>query len=196
MNKVIFIQGETFKQFKDTKYFCDKNGNIYSDFSQKILNPMLRGPKNKQYYYIDINFGEGQKHYPIHKIVYETWIGELKKGEIVCHKNDNQLDNNIDNLYIGTQKDNISDCIKNGHRVGNTWILTLYDKTIKKTITFCPASKFIEYSGHPCKNGNIKRMFSRNWFKQRYEIIDYYLCKNLNEKKGVTTNPDECKDVE
>lgn len=196
MNKIIFIQGIAFKQFKDTKYYCDINGNIYSDFSRRILKPILRGAKNKQYYYIDINFGEGQKHYPIHKIVYETWIGELKSGQIVCHKNDNQLDNNINNLYAGNQKENIEDCINNNHRIGNTWILTVYDKKLKETKTFCPASNFIDYCGHPCANGGVKRMFGRNWFKQRYEIVDYYLCKDLKEKKGVTTIPDECKEVE
>ena len=70
------------------------------------------------------------------------------------------------------------------------------DKQVKETITFCPANKFIEYSGHSCQNGGVSRMFTRNWFKNRYEIIDYYLCKNLDIKKGVTTMEDECTPVE
>ena len=194
--KTISIKGIIFKQFKETKYYCDENGNIYSEFSRKILKPMLRGQKNKKYYYIDINFGDGQQHYPIHKIVYETWIGEIPNEMLVLHKDDNQLNNNFNNLYLGNQKDNIQDCQSNQHKVGNTWILTVYDKQIKETITFCPANKFIEYSGHPCRNGGVSRMFTRNWFKNRYEIIDYYLCKNLDIKKGVTTMEDECTPVE
>lgn len=195
MNKIIYIQGKTFKQFRDTKYYCDDSGNIYSDFSQKILKPLLRGKDKKQYYYIDINFGNGQKHYPIHKIVYETWIGSIDNNLQVLHKDDNQLNNNINNLYLGDQKENILDCLENNHRMGNTWILTIYDKNKKETITFCPAKNFIKYSGHSCQNGGVKRMFTRNWFKQRYEIIDYYLCKDLSIKEGVTTIPDECKEV-
>ena len=194
--KTVSIKGITFKQFKNTKYYCDENGNIYSEFSRKILKPMLRGQKNKEYYYIDINFGGGQQHYPIHKIVYETWIGEIPDGMLVLHKDDNQLNNNFNNLYLGTQKDNIQDCQNNKHKVGNTWILTIYDKQTKETITFCPANKFIEYSGHSCQNGGVSRMFTRNWFKIRYEIVDYYLCKNLDTKKGVTTMEDECTPVE
>jgi hypothetical protein len=38
-------------------------------------------------------------------------------------------------------------------------------------------------------------MFIRNWFKVRFDIIDYRRCKNLFEKKGVTTIPDECREV-
>lgn len=193
--KTIFINNKTFKQYKDTKYYCDDSGNIYSDFSHRILKPMLRGKGNKKYLYIDINFGDGQKHVPIHKIVYETWIGEIKDGLYVLHKDDNQYNNNINNLYLGTQSENIQNCIDNEHRVGNTWILTIYDKEKNETISFCPAKKFIDYSGHSCQNGSVKRMFSRNWFKKRYEIIDYYLSKDLSEKEGVTTIPDECKEV-
>lgn len=183
MNNTIFLQGKTFKRFRNTKYYCDEDGNIYSDFSHKILKPMIRGIKNKQYYYIDINFGKGQQHYYIHHIVYETWIGDIPEGQLVLHKDDNQFNNNINNLYLGAQQQNIQDCINNNHRVGNTWILTIWDKKLQETKTFCPASDFITYSGHPCQNGGIKRMFTRNWFKQRYEVIDYYLCKNLDEKE-------------
>jgi hypothetical protein len=194
--KTISIQGITYKQFKDTKYYCSKDGKIYSDFSQKILKPLIKNIGNKQYYYIDINFGNGQKHYPIHKIVYETWIGQIDNNLFVLHKDDNSLNNNIDNLYLGTQQQNIKDCQNNNHRIGNTWILTVYDKEKKETVTFCPAKEFITYSEHSCKNGGIKRVFTRNWFKQRYDIIDYYLCKSLDIKKGVTTMGDECSPVE
>lgn len=191
----ISIKNKIFKQYKNTKYYCDENGNIYSDYSRKILNPMLRGRDNKKYKYIDINFGKGQKHCMIHKIVYETWIGEIPPNMIVLHKDDNQLNNNINNLYLGEQKNNIKDCFENEHRIGNVWILTVYDKKINKTITFCPASNFIEYSKHNCKNGAINRMFTRNWFKDRYEIIDYCRCKNLDDKKSVTTMGDEYSPV-
>ena len=196
--KTISIKGIEFKQFQNTNYYCDIYGNVYSDYSQKILNPMTRINGTKKYKYIDINFkdGNGQRHYPIHRMMYETWIGEIPKGYNICHKNDNSLDNNINNLYAGTQKENINDCFNNDHRVGNCWILTVYDYNINQTITFCPASNFIEYSGHTCENGNIHRMFSRNWFKKRYKIIDYYLCKSLDIKKGVTTMGDECSPVE
>lgn len=192
--KTIFLHNKTFKQFKETKYYCDDNGIIYSDYTHKILKPMIKG-KEKPYYYIDINFGEGQKHYPIHKIVYETWIGPIENGLNVLHKDDNSLNNNINNLYLGTQKENIQDCVNNNHRVGNIWILTIFDKEKKETITFCPAKNFIEYSGHPNKSGCLNKFFNKNWFKQRYEIIDYYRCKNLVEKKGVTTMDDECNPV-
>lgn len=194
--KTISIKGKTFKQIQSTKYYCDDEGNIYSEYSHKILKWLERGKANKKYPYVDINFGDGQKHCYIHKLVYETWIGDIPESFSVLHKDDNQFNNNINNLYLGNQKENIEDCKKNNHRVGNTWILTVYDKEKKETLTFCPANKFIEYSGHPSANGSINRFFTRQWFIKRYEIIDYYQCKNLDIKNGVTTKGDECSPVE
>ena len=195
MNNTIYIKDKPFKQFRDTKYYCSQDGEIYSDWSQKILKQLYRKNGNKKYVCIDINFGEGQSHVPIHRIVYETWVGPISENEQINHKDDNSLNNNVNNLYSGSQKENIADCFDNEHRVGNCWILTVFDKKEQRTVTFCPASDFIEYSGHPCQNGCVSRMFTRNWFKKRYDIVSFYLCKDINEKKGVTTIPDECKEV-
>lgn len=196
MDNLIIIDNVIYKQYKDTKYYCSKDGKIYSDFSQKKLKPLRRGSGEKKYLYIDINFGEGQKHCPIHRIVFETWVRPLRPGEVVRHLDDNSLNNNLDNLSAGGQKDNIQDCISNEHRVGNTWILTVYDKEIQKTITFCPAKDFIKYSNHSCKSGNISRMMRTNWFKKRYNVISFFQCENLIIKEGVETIPDECKEVD
>ena len=132
----------------------------------------------------------------VHRMVYETWKRLLKDGEQVNHKDDNQLNNNINNLYVGTQKENIHDCIRNGNRVGHVFYLTLFDKKENSIITFCPANKFIEYSGHTNKSGSLNKFFSKNWFKKRYEILDYKLIKNIEEFEGVTTMGDECSPVE
>lgn len=187
--KEIIIQDKVYKQFRDTKYYCDQYGEIYSAFSKRILKPMTRTMGNKTYQYIDVNFGSGMRHTSIHRIVYETWIGKIPEGQQVNHLDDNSLNNHYKNLYAGTQKQNIQDCLSNGHRVGNMWILTIYDKEVEDVLTFCPASDFIQYSGHSCKNGGVKRMFPRMWFQKRYEIIEYKLCKNLEEKNSVTTIP-------
>lgn len=193
MNEILIIDGEEFKQtIVSDKYYVSKSGKVYSDISHKIIKGNISKIKGKYYRRIDIK----GKHYGVHRLVFETWIRPLEKGEQVNHKNDDSLKNDADNLYSGTQKENIADCFKNKHRVGHIFYLTLFDKKENKTLTFCPASKFIEYSGHPNKSGNLNKFFSKNWFKIRYEIIEFKQVNNLKELNGVTTMADECKPVE
>nr|DAJ50624.1 MAG TPA: homing endonuclease [Caudoviricetes sp.] len=161
----IVIDNKILKKY-DSTYYVSEYGDIYSLYSNKFLKHSI---DLYGYHRVDIH----SKHIKVHKLVYLTWIGELPKNKQINHKNDNKDDNHYMNLYAGSQKENIRDCINNNHRVGFTHYLTIYDKKENKTLTFCPAYKFIEYSQHPCANQSVKRMFTRNWFKKRYEIIDY-----------------------
>lgn len=180
MDKII-INEKVFKKYDET-YYVSEDGDVYSLYSKKCLKHSI---DKDGYHRVDIH----SKHIKIHKLVYLTWIGEIDDGKQINHKDDDKNNNHYSNLYIGTQKQNIQDCIKNNHRQGNIWYLTIYDKQTKNVITFCPASDFIAYSKHSCTNKSVKRMFGRNWFKKRYEIIDY-------KKKSVTTMGDECSPVE
>lgn len=185
MNEII-INNIILKPY-DKNYYISAKGDVYSTYSNKFLKHYI---DLYGYPRVDIH----KKHIKVHKLVYLTWIGEIPKGQQINHKDDNKLNIHFTNLYCGSQKENIQDCIKNGHRVGNLFYLTIKDKRINKILTFCPASNFIKYSKHSCKNGSLKRMFSRNWFKKRYEIIEY---KKINNRlEGVTTMDDECNPVE
>jgi len=59
-----------------------------------------------------------EKKYYVHRLVYciFNWIdlkfNWYKWNNIVRHKDDNPSNNKLSNLEIGTQKDNIGDCIK------------------------------------------------------------------------------------
>lgn len=183
----IIINKEIFKQY-DTNYYVSADGKVYSKYSKKILKPNLT---SDGYLRVDIH----QKHMTIHKLVYLTWIGELEKGVQINHKDDNKLNNHYTNLYAGTQKENIRDCIQNKHRVGNVFALTVLDKQINEILTFIPSSKFIEYSGHKCSNGSVSKMFNKNWFKKRYEILSFNKINNLQELQGSETMGDECSPV-
>lgn len=193
---VIIINDKEFKQIRVNKnYWISSDGELYSEHANKIINASINSNLGKLYKRVDIRVDGKQRHMMIHRLVYDTWVSPIMRNDQINHINDDSLDNRVENLYKGSQKSNIADCVKNGHRVGHIKYLTVFDKKVKKTLTFCPSSDFIEYSKHSCQNGSIKRMFNKNWFKKRYIVIDF---KNVNDKrhlKSVTTMADECKPV-
>ena len=106
-------------------------------------------------------------------------VGDVDPDKLIRHYDDNKDNNHVSNLVAGTQKQNIEDAIRNGHRdlKGHTHTLTIRDKLTNDILSFCPAEKFIEYSGHSCQNGGVSRMMTREWFKKRFEVVEYRLGK-------------------
>ena len=192
----IYLENKEFKELDiNPNYFISADGAVFSQFAKKLLKPFYRGVQGKLYPYVCIYYQGKQRKFAVHRLVYHTWVHPLSKGQQVNHKDDNVNNCHYTNLYVGTQKDNIGDCVANEHRVGNVFYLTLFDKLLNKVISFCPARNFITYSGHTNKSGSLNKFFSKHWFKKRYEILEFKRIKNLDELKGVTTNGDECNHV-
>lgn len=194
----IIIDGKVFKQYLDSIYYLSQDGEVYSTYVKRILRCQYREWNGKKYKYVDVfdkTIGK-QKHTTVHRMVYTAWVGKIEEGLQVNHINDDSTDNRLCNLYVGSQKNNIQDCVNNNHRVGNVFYLTVYDKETDKVVSFCPAIEFVKYCHHSNKSGSLNKFFNKNWFKKRYKIIEYRNIKSLEEYQNVTTMGDECNPVE
>lgn len=55
-----------------------------------------------------------RKRVLVHRIELEAFIGPCPPGQEGCHKDDNEQNNDLANLYWGTRADNMRDAVRNG----------------------------------------------------------------------------------
>ena len=90
-------------------YHISNVGKIYSRVKGywRELTPCIN---REGYLRIKLN----GKQYSIHRLVAEAYIPNPENKPCVCHKDNNKLNNPVDNLYWGTQKENLEQMIKDG----------------------------------------------------------------------------------
>ena len=76
-------------------------------------------PNQGGYYAVPLWHNNTRKVRRVHMLVLECFVGPRPPGMFGLHKNDQSLDNRLENLYWGTHQDNIQDAIRNKRlRVG------------------------------------------------------------------------------
>lgn len=88
-------------------YYATKDGNIFSLFTNKILNPGI-GTNGRYHVCINLKENEKRKTYGVHVLICEAFHGKRPLGLTVSHKDGNRLNNDPDNLCWETYSDNLS----------------------------------------------------------------------------------------
>lgn len=91
------------RTIKQYSYSAKKN-KIYN-YKGQILIPAI--DKN-HYARVVLSKNNKQKHFMVHRLVAEAFIPNPNNLPFINHKNENSLDNNVDNLEWCTQKYNIN----------------------------------------------------------------------------------------
>lgn len=78
---------------------------------------ILKAGKNREgYLSVSLSSNQGRRKIDIHRLVALAFIGPPPDGMIVCHKDDNPANNNLENLKYGTLSENSYDALRNGRR--------------------------------------------------------------------------------
>lgn len=69
---------------------------------------------NNGYPTVTLSVKQKKKNISVHILVAEAFIGPRPDKNVICHKDDNKLNNYVNNLKYGTYSQNGKDAVKNG----------------------------------------------------------------------------------
>ena len=152
---------------KYQNYLISEYGDVKNKKTGKIIKPTL---SKKGYKRVDLSYN---KHLPVHKLVYETFIDEINKELVIDHIDGNKLNNHYSNLQQITSKENT---IK-GNRCKR---IILKDNLKNKIIEFKTFNEMLDYVGYS-HFFTLSTIVKSNKFKRKdYEIIKIMLGGDVN----------------
>ena len=99
-------------------YYATHDGRIYSFKSNKFLSSYY---DNLGYEMVILYDNNGKRKYKrVHNLIYEAFNDYVPCGMCVCHKDENEKNNHLSNLEIGTNSYNIKHAYDNGKFKSNT----------------------------------------------------------------------------
>lgn len=118
-------------------YFIDTDGNVFSQWVNRGQHGTVRGSvlnklrtSKSTSGYKTIRFGRNGETELVHRLVYTVFNGHISDGLVICHKDGNPENNRLDNLYAGSQSQNMQDTVRHG----TCALAKLTEKQVKEII--------------------------------------------------------------
>lgn len=88
------------------QYLISNYGNVYSRNVNRILKQSTTRKENG-YRLVWLTKNNHTKGFLVHRLVYETFVGEIPDGLQINHIDENKFNNHLDNLEIVTPRENL-----------------------------------------------------------------------------------------
>lgn len=110
--ELLEFNGKTIKEFPN--YMVNKEGTVVNKLTSRILSPSDRCGY-KRVALKDASSGKTSLR-SVHRLVYETFMGEIPEKLVVDHIDGDKSNNCLENLRVVSQSENMYNAFKNGHK--------------------------------------------------------------------------------
>ena len=100
------------------RYQASTAGRIRGLISGKLLHPCIG---SNGYYYVGLRKSaksKNAKYKPVHHLIALTFLGDRPDRAVICHWDGNRLNNSLQNLRYGSERDNRLDTYRYGGKYG------------------------------------------------------------------------------
>lgn len=177
VDNMININNEFFKRTNISDYYITKEGkvaNIKTENGFVTYFKLIKQDKSSVgYCRVPLKIEKGkEKKFLVHRLVYETFKGEIQEGYVIDHIDGNPKNNNLENLRVCTQKENIGFCIEKGKFLGNSKFIYIKDLKTNKIHEFKSLKEMNVFLGYSENYTKGMKSTETKRFKENYKIID------------------------
>ena len=143
-------------------YLISEYGEVMNRWTSKIIKPTIN---KKGYERVDLSYN---KSLLVHRLVYETFVGELDKNKVIDHIDGNKRNNHYNNLQQITTQENT----KKGNRCKRILLKDNNKNITKRFNTFNEMLKYIGYSHYYTLSTILN---SKKFKNKEFEILDVWM---------------------
>ena len=167
------------KQYLDTQYDIDENGNCYSHRSKKFLKPQM----TSKYPTYNLTINGKKKKVTVHRMVAETFLPKVDGKKIVNHKDGDTKNYNLSNLEWCTSAENSQHAINTGLKRVGDWTINKFKENLEGE-EWRPVRDYPLYVISNC--GRIMNIRTKRLLKQCIGNNGYYEVNLWKNNKGRT----------
>ena len=95
----------------ENRYIINKDGIIKSLITNKVFEDNYNTKETNTYKMVGLIKYNGElQRFLVHRLVYQTFIGEIDENMVIDHIDRNKLNNKLENLRMITQCENVKNC--------------------------------------------------------------------------------------
>lgn len=152
---------------KYPNYLISEYGEVKNNKTNKLIKPSIN---KKGYKRVDLSYN---KSILIHKLVYETFVGEINTNLVIDHIDGNKLNNHYSNLQQITSKENT----RKGNRCKR---IIIRDNIQNRTVEFYTFTEMLRYVGYSHYYTLSTITKAKKFKDKQYEIVKVMLGGDVN----------------
>ena len=173
----IKINDEIFKKTKINNYYASENGKVanirFVDDELEYFKNIKHDISSSGYCRVPLKTEKGvEKKFLVHRLIYETFIGDIPEGYVIDHIDSDSTNNSINNLRVCTQKDNINYAIDKGDFLGNSKFIYIKELETNNILEFKSLKEMNLFLGYGENYTKGMKSTKTKKFREKYEIID------------------------
>ena len=120
-HKILFDKNEwNYIPNYEERYIINRKGIVKSLVTNKILEDYHNEKFEQSYKSVKLTNKDGQRNsYLIHRLVYQTFIGEIDKNMVIDHIDQYKFNNKLENLRMVSPSDNSKNCNRKKYSKNN-----------------------------------------------------------------------------